>query len=239
MRTLKDLKVKIFADGADKAGMLRLNDDPLIHGMTTNPTLMRKSGIHDYEAFACDILQHIKEKPVSFEVFSDEFPEMKRQALKISRWAPNVYAKIPVINTRNESSVPLIRELAQEGVKMNVTAILLAEQVRGVAAALNPAVPAIVSVFAGRIADTGVDPLPIIRDCRQALAGLPKAELLWASVREVLNIFQADDCGCAIVTAPYDVVAKAEKTAGADLAEMSLETVKTFAVDAAAAGFKL
>jgi transaldolase len=239
MRTLKDLKVKIFADGADKAGMLQLNDNPLIQGMTTNPSLMRKAGVHDYEAFARDILQHITQKPLSLEVFSDEFPEMKRQALKISGWGKNVYAKIPITNTRNEPSLPLIRELAQQGVKLNVTAILTLEQVKGVATALNPRVPAVVSVFAGRIADTGVDPMPILRDCKKALEGLPQAELLWASVREVLNIFQADDCGCAIVTVPHEILAKGMKTAGVDLAAMSLDTVKMFAADAAAAGFKL
>jgi len=239
MKTLKDLKVKIFADGADKAGMLKLNDNPLIQGLTTNPSLMRKAGIHDYEAFARDILQHITVKPLSLEVFSDEFPEMKRQALKLSGWGKNVYAKIPITNTRNESSLPLIRELAQQGVKLNVTALLTTEQVKGVAAALNPAVPAVVSVFAGRIADTGVDPMPIMRDCKKALAGMPQAELLWASVREVLNIFQSDECGCAIVTVPHDILAKAAKTVGVDLPAVSLDTVKMFAVDAAAAGFKL
>jgi len=239
MKTLKDLKVKIFADGADKEGMLKLNDNPLIQGLTTNPSLMRKAGIHDYEAFARDILQHITVKPLSLEVFSDEFPEMKRQALKLSGWGKNVYAKIPITNTRNESSLPLIRELAQQGVKLNVTAILTVEQVKGVAGALNPAVPAVVSVFAGRIADTGVDPMPIMRDCKKALVNLPQAELLWASVREVLNIFQSDDCGCAIVTVPHDILGKAAKTVGVDLPAVSLDTVKMFAVDAAAAGFKL
>src|SRR5208337_3376018 len=162
MSTLKDLKVKLFADGADKAGMLQLNANPLIKGLTTNPTLMRKAGLTDFEAFARDILQHITEKPISLEVFSDEFPEMRRQGLKINGWAKNVYVKIPITNTRSESSLPLIRELAQEGVKLNITAILTLEQVRGVAAALNPCVPSIVSVFAGRIADTGCDPMPLM-----------------------------------------------------------------------------
>jgi transaldolase len=239
MSTLKDLKVKLFADGADKAGMLQLNANPLIKGMTTNPSLMRKAGIHDYEAFARDILQHITEKPVSLEVFSDEFPEMRRQALKIKSWAKNVYTKIPITNTRAESSLPLIRELVLEGVKLNVTAILTVEQVAGVAQALNPKVPAVVSVFAGRIADTGVDPMPQMRESKKLLAGLPQAELLWASVREVLNIFQADDCGCAIVTVPHDILAKAMKMTGMNLKELSLDTVKMFAVDAKAAGFSL
>jgi transaldolase len=239
MSTLKDLKVKLFADGADKAGMLQLNANPLIQGMTTNPTLMRKAGVHDYEAFARDILQHITEKPISFEVFSDEFPEMRRQGLKIKDWAKNVYVKIPITNTRGESSLPLVRELALEGVKLNVTAILTLEQVAGVAKALNPKVPAVVSVFAGRIADTGVDPMPQMRESKKLLASLPQAELLWASVREVLNIFQANDCGCEIVTVPHDILAKAMKMTGTDLKELSLNTVKMFAADAKAAGFSL
>jgi transaldolase len=239
MSTLKDLKVKLFADGADKAGMLQLNVNPLIQGMTTNPSLMRKAGLHDYEAFAHEILQQITEKPISFEVFSDEFPEMRRQGLKIRDWAKNVYVKIPITNTRGESSLPLVRELALEGVKLNVTAILTLEQVAGVAQALNPGVPAVVSVFAGRIADTGVDPMPQMRESKKLLAGLPQAELLWASVREVLNIFQADACGCAIVTVPHDILAKAMKMVGTDLKALSLDTVKMFAVDAKAAGFSL
>ena len=239
MNALKDLKVKLFADGADKAGMLQLNANPLIQGMTTNPTLMRKAGIHDYEPFARDILQHITEKPISFEVFSDEFPEMRRQAMKIKDWGKNVYVKIPITNTRAESSLPLVRELAYEGVKLNITAILTLEQVAGVARALNPKVPSVVSVFAGRIADTGVDPMPQMRESKKILAGLPQAELLWASVREVLNIFQADACGCGIVTVPHEILAKAMKMTGMDLKALSLDTVKLFAVDAKAAGFKL
>ncbi|MGA3267596.1 MAG: transaldolase [Verrucomicrobiota bacterium] len=239
MSTLKDLKVKIFADGADKQGMLALNANPLIQGMTTNPTLMRKAGLTDFEAFARDILQSITVKPISLEVFSDEFPEMKRQALKINGWAKNVYVKIPITNTRGESSLALVRELAREGVKVNVTAILTQEQVSGVAMALNPAVPAVVSVFAGRIADTGVDPVPHLRQAKKTLAGLPQAELLWASVREVLNIFQADACGCHIVTVPHDILNKALKLAGLGLSDMSLDTVKMFAGDAKAAGFSL
>jgi transaldolase len=239
MSALKNLKVKLFADGADKAGMLQLNANPLIKGMTTNPSLMRKVGVTDFEAFARDLLQHITEKPISFEVFSDEFPEMRRQGLKIKSWAKNVYVKIPITNTRGESSLPLIRELAQEGVKLNVTAILTLEQVKGVSQALNPKVPSVVSVFAGRIADTGVDPIPQMRECKKLLTGLPQAELLWASVREVLNIFQADDCGCKIVTVPHDILAKAMKMVGTDLKALSLDTVKMFAVDAKAAGFSL
>jgi transaldolase len=239
MNTLEDLKIKIFADGADKQGMLQLNANPLIKGMTTNPTLMRKAGLTDFEAFAKDILQSITVKPVSFEVFSDEFPEMRRQALKINGWAKNIYVKIPITNTRGESSLSLVRDLACEGVKLNVTAILTLEQVAGVAKALNPKVAAIVSVFAGRIADTGVDPMSHMREAKKKLTGLPQAELLWASVREVLNIFQAQECGCEIVTVPHDILAKAMKLVGIGLKEMSLDTVKMFAADAKAAGFSL
>ena len=239
MRTLNDLRVKIFADGADKAGMLQLNANPLIQGLTTNPTLMRKAGLSDFEAFARDVLQSITVKPLSLEVFSDEFPEMKRQALKINSWGKNVYVKIPITNTRAESSLPLVRELARDGVKLNVTAILTLAQVEGVAAALNPGVPAVVSVFAGRIADTGVDPVPMMQQCKTILAGLPQAELLWASVREILNIFQADDSGCDIVTVQHDILAKALKMAGMDLTALSLDTVKMFANDAKAARFTL
>ena len=238
-RTLKDLQIKIYADGADKAGMLQLNANPLIQGLTTNPTLMRKAGLTDFEAFARDVLQTITEKPLSLEVFSDEFSEMKRQGLKINGWAKNVYVKIPITNTRNESSLPLIKELASEGVKLNVTALLTLDPVKGVAAALNPAVPAVVSVFAGRIADTGVDPVGIMLESKKILAGLPQAELLWASVREVLNIFQANDCGSHIVTVPHDILGKAIKMSGMDLGELSLDTVKMFANDAKAAGFTL
>jgi transaldolase len=239
MKTLNDLKVKVFADGADKKGMLELNANPVIKGMTTNPTLMRKAGLTDFEAFARDILHSITVKPLSLEVFSDEFAEMKRQGLKINGWAGNVYVKIPITNTRGESSLPLVKELAGQGVKLNVTAILTLEQVEGVAKALNPRVPAVVSVFAGRIADTGVDPMPLMRECKKILQSLPQAELLWASVREVLNIFQADDCGCDIVTVPHDILGKALKMAGMDLGALSLDTVKMFAADARAAGFTL
>jgi transaldolase len=239
MKNLATLRVKIYADGADKQGMLQMNANPLIKGMTTNPTLMRKAGLKDFEAFARDILHGITEKPISFEVFSDEFSEMRRQAMKINGWAKNVFVKIPITNTRDESALPLIRELASEGVKLNVTAILTLDQVSGVAKALNAKVPSIVSVFAGRIADTGVDPMPEMRESKKILAGMPQAELLWASVREVLNIFQADDCGCDVVTVPHDILNKAQKLAGMGLKELSLDTVKMFAADAAAAGFAL
>jgi transaldolase len=238
-KTLSDLKIHIYADGADKAGILDLYAKPYIKGLTTNPTLMKKAGLKDYEAFAKDILQTVTAKPISLEVFSDEFPEMKRQALKINSWAPNVYTKIPITNSRGESALPLIKELGQQGVKLNVTALLTLKQVAGVAEALNPAVPSVVSVFAGRIADTGVDPTPLMRASGALLEGQPKAELLWASVREVLNILQAEESGCKIVTVPHDILAKAAKMLGNDLTALSLDTVKMFAKDAADAGFTL
>jgi transaldolase len=238
MNPLTQLKVKIFADGADKKSMLDLYSNPLIKGLTTNPTLMRKAGISDYEAYAKDILQTVKDKPISFEVFSDEFPEMKRQALKIAEWQKNVYVKIPITNTRADSALPLIRELGELGVQLNVTAILTLDQVRGVADALNPQVASVVSVFAGRIADTGYDPEPLMRESLTIVRGKqPKAELLWASVREVLNIWQAEKCGCQIVTVPHDILNKAMKMVGMDLGALSLDTVKMFASDAQAAGF--
>jgi transaldolase len=239
MKSLNDLKIQLYADGADKAGILDLYAKPYIKGLTTNPTLMNKVGIKDYEAFAKDILLTVTAKPISLEVFTDDFPDMKRQALKISALGKNVYTKIPITNSRGESSLPLIKELAQQGVKLNITALMTLKQVAGVAEVLNPAVPSVVSVFAGRIADTGVDPTGIMRAAAALLEGHPKAELLWASTREVLNIFQAQDCGCAIITVPHDILGKAAKMLGMDLTELSLDTVKLFAKDAAAAGFKL
>jgi transaldolase len=236
---LEKLPVKIFADGADLEGIAELYRKPFIRGLTTNPTLMRKVGISDYERFARDVLQVVKEKPISFEVFSDEFDEMRRQALKISKWQDNVYVKIPITNTRGESALPLIRALARADVRVNVTAVLTREQVRGITEALNPAAPAVVSIFAGRVADTGVDPAPLMKDSLKMLDGLPAVELLWASVREVLNIFQAADCGCHIVTVPHDILAKVVKLGGMDLAELSLDTVRMFHEDALAAGFNL
>jgi transaldolase len=239
MLSLDTLSVRIFADGADRAGILDLYAKPFIKGLTTNPTLMRKAGIADYEAFAHDILRTVTSKPISLEVFSDEFSEMRRQALKIASWGRNVYVKIPITNSRGESTAPLIADLTHEGVKLNVTAILTVEQVRTVAAGLKPEVPAVVSVFAGRIADTGCDPVPIMRASRSALAALPQAELLWASVREVFNIIQAQECGCHIVTVTHDILAKAAKLLGLDLPSVSLDTVRMFANDAAAAGYRL
>jgi transaldolase len=239
MKSLNDLKVQLYADGADKAGILELYGKPHIKGLTTNPTLMKKAGIKDYEAFAKDILQTVTAKPISLEVFTDDISDMKRQALKINSWAPNVYTKIPITNSKGESCLPLIKELGLDGVKLNVTAILTLSQVRGVADALNPGVTSVVSVFAGRIADTGVDPMPLMRACGPLLEGQPKAELLWASTREVLNIFQADECGCAIITVPHDILAKASKLVGNDLTELSLDTVKMFIRDSIDAGFIL
>ncbi|MSU45609.1 MAG: transaldolase [Lacunisphaera sp.] len=239
MLTLNTLKIHIYADGADKAGILELYAKPYIKGLTTNPTLMKKAGIKDYEAFARDILQTVTAKPISLEVFSDDFSEMKRQALKIDGWGKNVYVKIPITNSRSETSIPLIRELSAQGVQLNITAILTLGQVRAVAAALDPKVPSVVSIFAGRIADTGVDPMPIMRESRKILAGQPKAQLLWASVREVLNIVQAELSGCHIVTVQHDILAKAAKLLGMDLGELSLDTVKMFANDAASAGYQL
>jgi transaldolase len=239
MKSLSDLKIHIYADGADKAGILDLYAKPYIKGLTTNPTLMNKAGIKDYEAFSKDILQTVTAKPISLEVFTDDLVDMKRQALKISSWGANVYTKIPITNSVGVSCIPLIKDLSAQGVKLNVTALLTLAQVRDVAAVLNPAVPAVVSVFAGRIADTGVDPVPLMRAAAALLADQPKAELLWASVREVLNIIQADESGCKIVTVPHDILGKAAKMLGNDLTVLSLDTVKMFAKDAAAAGFKL
>ena len=236
---LANLPIKIFADGADRAGMIELYRKPFIRGLTTNPTLMQKAGITDYEGFARGLLEVIIDKPISFEVFSDDFPEMRRQALKIRDWQENVYVKIPITNTRRESALPLIRELSAAGVKLNITALLTTAQVAAVAGALAPEVPSVVSVFAGRIADTGRDPLPIMREALALLDSQPRAELLWASVREVLNIFQAAACGCPIVTVPHDLLAKAIKLGGMDLTDLSLDTVQMFQRDAAAAGFQL
>jgi transaldolase len=236
---LLDLPVKIFADGADIKGIAELARQPYIHGLTTNPTLMRKVGLTDYESFAKAVLKEVKSKPISFEVFSDEFAEMRRQALKIYEWQENVYVKIPITNTRGESSVPLIEQLASEGVKLNITAILTPHQVRAAVAVLNPSVPSILSVFAGRIADTGVDPSQIMRESLEIVGDLPNAELLWASVREVLNVFQAATCGCHIVTVPHDILKKLIEFRGKDLNELSLDTVRMFYQDAREAGFTL
>ena len=235
---LSQLKVKLFADGADKAGMLRMLDNPLIKGFTTNPTLMRSAGISNYESFARDILSEIKHHPVSFEVFSDEFAEMERQAHKIAEWGPNVYVKIPVTNTRREPSYALVERLSRAGLKINVTAIMTVRQVQDAAAALVDSPGAYVSVFAGRIADSGRDPVPIMCQAVSDLRVAPNAELIWASPREVLNIFQADAIGCHVITLTTDILKKLSNV-GKDLDTYSLETVQMFHDDAARAGFEL
>jgi transaldolase len=238
MKKVEDLKVQIFADGADKAGMLEMYAKPYIKGLTTNPTLMKKAGICDYRAFCKDILTHIKDKSLSFEVFSDDFAEMERQAMEIASWGDNVYVKIPVTNTKQETCYALVKKLGQQKVKMNVTAIMTMTQVRDVVAALNPIVPSYVSVFAGRIADTGRDPLPMMAAAVEMLKVTPAAELIWASPRELLNIFQADEVGCQVITVTNDILKKLSLV-GYDLDTYSLDTVKMFYNDAVAAGFKL
>jgi transaldolase len=238
MKKVDDLKVQIFADGADKAGMLEMYAKPYIKGLTTNPTLMKKAGITDYRAFCKDILTQIKDKPLSFEVFSDDFAEMERQAMEIASWGDNVYVKIPVTNTKQENCYAMVQKLGQQKVKMNVTAIMTMTQVRDVVAALNPTVPSYVSVFAGRIADTGQDPVPIMAAAVEMLKIAPAAELIWASPRELLNIFQADEVGCQVITVTNDILKKL-LLVGYDLETYSLDTVKMFYNDAVAAGFKL
>lgn len=238
VKIVDQLKVKIFADGADKAGMLEMYAKPFVKGLTTNPTLMRKAGITDYRAFARDILQAIPDRPISFEVFSDDFQEMERQAMEISGWGDNVYVKIPVTNTRRQPSYELVRKLTKCKVKVNVTALMTLAQVRDVVAALNPDTPSYVSVFAGRIADTGRDPVPLMETAVKLLKPNPKAELIWASPRELLNIFHADSVGCHVITVTNDILKKLQ-LAGYDLDDYSLDTVKMFYNDAVAAGFKL
>jgi transaldolase len=238
MISLSSLKVKIFADGADRAGMLELYRNPLIKGFTTNPTLMRNAGITNYEAFARDILKAIPDRPISLEVFSDDFAEMDTQARRIASWAPNVYVKIPVTNTQGESAIPLIRTLARAGVCQNVTALMTLAQVRDVAAALGAGPAACVSLFAGRVADTGRDPVPIMAAAVQMLAMYPQVELIWASPREILNIIHADSVGCHIITVTHDLLKKLSLI-GKNLDEYSLDTVKMFRNDAVNAGFRL
>lgn len=238
MSPINKLNVKIFADGADKAGMLEMHAKPFIKGFTTNPTLMRKAGITDYKAFAREILQAIPDRPISFEVFSDEFPEMERQAMEISGWGDNVYVKIPVTNTRRHPSYELVRKLTKRGVKVNVTALMALEQVRDVVAVLDSETPSYVSVFAGRVADTGRDPVPLMAAAVELLKARPKAELIWASPRELLNIFQADAIGCHIITVTNDTLKKLALV-GRDLSDFSLDTVKMFYEDAKGAGFVL
>ena len=230
--------IKIFADGADKTGMLSMYKNPRIDGFTTNPTLMRKAGITDYMGFAKEILQTIDDKPVSFEVFADEFEEMERQAREMATWGSNVYVKIPVTNTKKLSSASLIKKLSAEGVQLNITAILSLEQVSDVAEALKNGSSSFVSVFAGRIADTGVDPVPLMKRALEILKPISNAELLWASPREVLNVYQAESIGCHIITATNDILKKLDLK-GKDLEEYSLETVQMFFDDAQQAGYRL
>jgi transaldolase len=232
------LRIHIYSDGADVRDMAAARDAGLVKGFTTNPTLMRKSGISDYEAFAKEALGATGGMPISFEVFADDFDEMERQARYIATWGDAVYVKIPITNTKGESAVPLIRRLSAAGVKLNITAILTLDQVRAVTEALDPNTPAIVSVFAGRIADTGRDPIPLMREALEILKAKPKAELLWASPRELLNIIQADELGCHIITVTPDILKKLSMV-GKPLDELSLDTVKMFFNDASAAGYKL
>jgi len=238
MSSLEQLRIRIFADGADQASMLELHRRPYIKGLTTNPTLMRKAGIRDYRAFAREVLASIRDKPVCFEVLADDFGSIERQAVEIAGWADNVYVKIPVTNTRRDSSAALIERLSARGIKLNVTAITTLEQIRAVLPALNSAVPSFVSVFAGRIADTGRDPVPVMARAVQMLSENPNAELIWASSRELLNIFQAESVGCPVITVTRDILDKL-KWIGYDLAEFSLDTVKMFSDDAQLAGFTL
>ena len=238
MPDLRDLKIKIFADSADLDTISQMSKNPLIKGFTTNPTLMRKANVRDYRIFACEVLRIVPDRPVSFEVFSDDFPEMEQQALEIAAWAQNVYVKIPITNTHGEFSGPLIRRLSAAGVQVNVTALLTADQVAKVASSLSDDTKSFVSVFAGRIADTGRDPIPIMAQAVELLSSQSKAELIWASPRELLNIFQADSVGCHIITATSDVLAKLHLV-GKDLDTFSLETVQMFRRDALEAGYTI
>jgi transaldolase len=238
MKTVKQLKVRIFADGADKAGMLEMYGKPFIKGFTTNPTLMRKAGISDYESFAKDILSVIPDRPISFEVFADDFAEMERQARRIATWGKHVSVKIPITNTKRESSVPLVKKLSKDGIALNVTAMFTLQQVRDVVDAVRGGAPCFVSVFAGRIADTGLDPVPMMAASVDVLRSAPNTELIWASPRELLNVFQADDIGCHVITVTNDILKKLSLV-GKDMDEYSLETVKMFYDDGKAAGYKL
>jgi transaldolase len=237
-KPLPGLSVKIYADGADKGAMLEMYANPQIAGFTTNPTLMRKSGVSDYRAFAREILEHIPDRPISFEVFADDFAGMERQAAEIASWGENVLAKIPITNTRGESSARLLRRLARAGIRVNVTALLTLEQVRKASECLADGPAAKVSVFAGRIGDTGRDPVPLMAAAVELLRPYPNLELIWASPRELLNIFQADAIGCHIITATPDILRKLDLV-GKDLHEYSLETVKMFYEDARKAGYRL
>lgn len=238
MIDLARLSVRVFADGADIASIRKLAHDPLIAGFTTNPTLMRKAGVDDYEQFAHELLECVTDRPISFEVFSDDFDEMARQARKIATWAENVYVKVPITNTERTSTLPLARRLTNEGVKINITALMTDQQVEAAAAVLEGGSPAFVSIFAGRIADTGREPEPVMARALETLRPLPGVQLIWASPREVLNVVQADRIGCHIITLTHDLLAKVALL-GRDLADFSLDTVRMFHRDAAAAGYRL
>jgi len=238
MSTVANLKVKIFADGADLAGMKEMYVNPMIKGFTTNPTLMRKAGVQDYKAFARQVLEAIPDRPISFEVFADEFDAMEHQALEIASWGKNVNVKIPVTNTRKQFAGPLVERLSKAGVALNVTAVMSLDQVRRVTECLAPDTPAIISVFAGRIADTGRDPVPLMAEAVRIMRARPNAELIWASPRELLNIFHADSIGCHIITATNDILKKLSLV-DKDLEHYSLETVEMFHKDAQAAGYRI
>lgn len=232
-------RIKVYSDGADKSSMLEMAKNPLIKGLTTNPSLMKKAGVNDYKAFCLDILTHITDKPLSFEVFTDSIPEMAKQAMEIKTWGENVYVKIPIMNSKGESTIELVRELSRKGVKLNVTAIFTMQQIAETIMAVAGGAPSIVSVFAGRIADSGRDPMPTMIAASQLCATVdPNIELLWASTREVYNIIQAEQSGCHIITVPPDIIKKMSGL-NKDLHQLSLETVQTFKADAEAAGFKL
>ena len=239
MTALESFRVKVFADGAAIDDMIKTyHTRPFVKGFTTNPTLMRKAGVSDYERFARQLLEAIPDRPISFEVFSDDFAEMERQARCIAAWGNNVYVKIPVSDTRGRSAAGLIRRLADAGVKQNVTALMTLEQVHEVTQALAGAPSSYISVFAGRIADSGRDPLPVMQAALAIMESQPQLELIWASPREVLNIVQADSIGCHIITVTNDLITKTALL-GTDLTEFSVETVKMFRADAVAAGFAL
>ena len=238
MRSVAGLRVKLFADGADLAGMKEMYANPHIKGFTTNPTLMRKAGVADYKAFAREVLAAIPDRPISFEVFADDFAGMERQAVEIASWGPNVNVKIPITNTRGESSGPLVAKLSRQGVVVNVTALFTLDQVTEIVDALDAATPAILSVFAGRVADSGRDPVPHMQSAVEIAKARPKAEVLWASPRELLNILQADAAGCHIITATNDILRKLAHV-GKDLETFSRETVRMFHDDARAAGYTI
>jgi transaldolase len=238
MKKLDELKVKIFADGADLKSILELSADPHIKGFTTNPTLMRKSGVTDYEGFAHQMLEQITDRPISFEVFSDDFNEMERQARKISTWGKNVFVKIPITNTSKKSSADVVRHLVLDGIQLNITALMTPDQVRVISPVLGNYNPSFISIFAGRIADTGREPSPLMKEAVEIMSQYPNQELIWASPRELLNIYHADEVGCHVITVSHDILKKLTML-GKDLDEFSLDTVKMFHHDAKAARFEL